>query len=242
MEELEDEISDEEPEDNLKKKNGTSGKGLKEFPLNLQNNLDPFITPLLKAAKLRSNLYVEEADVENLEILEEFTENLCEAINKKYLSTMKEIDSICDVCDKYLLSFLFETLENFTASRINNDKYQIDNNFRFDNNRIEVLLNSAIRYDNKRLYYKDFVKSCLDDLRMLQRNFDDGTYTGVDLEDFSCESQRLCNRFDAHTIPILLILPEYTLLLNKCVKILGEWLQYDIDYIRLIEEDLKVSL
>ena len=122
--------------------------------MNLQNNVDPFISPLLKAAKLRSNLYVKDSDMENLEILEEFTENLCEAMNFKFLPVMKEIDSICNVCDKYLLSFLFETLENFQASRINNDKYQIDNNFRFDNNRIEVLLNSSMRYDNKRLYYK----------------------------------------------------------------------------------------
>jgi hypothetical protein len=76
---------------------------------------------------------------------------------------------------------------------------------------------------------------------MLQRNFDDGTYNGVDLEDFSSESKRLCNRFDAHTIPILLIIPEYILLLNKCVGIMGEWLQYDIDYIGLIEEDIKVN-
>ena len=84
------------------------------------------------------------------------------------------------------------------------------------------------------------MKSALEDLRMIHRNFKDGAYTGIDLSDFSLENKKLSDRFEAHSVPILLIIPEYRLLLNKTIKILNEWLQYDEDYIGLIQEDLKV--
>ena len=79
---------------------------------------------------------------------------LCQAMSEKFVVKMSEIDSICNIFDRYLLSFLFSSVENFTSSKITNDQYQIDSNFRFENNRIDILLNTPIRYDNKRLFYK----------------------------------------------------------------------------------------
>ncbi len=241
IEAVEDEVSDEEPEVNhIRKKKSDTKKMIIEFPVDLQNNIDSFISPILREARIKNTLDVDEACIEDLEILEEHTQKLCHAINEKFIIIMNEINSLCDIYDKYLLSFLFSTVENFTSPKINNDNYQIDKNFRFQDNRIEILLNTSIKYDNKRLFYKDFVKSSLKDLKMIQTNFDDGTYNGIDLDDFTPETRKLCERFDAQTVPFLFIIPEYSLILNKCVKVLNEWLQYDKDYIGFIEEDLRV--
>jgi hypothetical protein len=238
-----DDVSDEEPEvDETRKKKSDSKKAVKELPVGLQNNMDSFISPILREAKMKYTLKVDEASAEDLEILEEYMQKLCRAINEKFVAKMNEINLLCDIFDKYFLSFLFSTVENFTSPKINNDHYQIDKSFRFENNRIEILLNTAIKYDNKRLFYKDFVKSSLKDLVMIQTRFDDGSYTGIDIDDFTLETQKLCERFDAQTVPILLIIPEYSLILNKCVRILNEWLQYDKEYVGLIQEDLKVGL
>ncbi len=240
---MRDDVSDEEPEvDETRKKKSDSKKAVKELPVGLQNNVDSFISPILREAKMKYTLKVTDASAEDLEILEEYMQKLCRAINEKFVAKMNEINLLCDIFDKYFLSFLFSTVENFTSPKINNDHYQIDKNFRFENNRIEILLNTAIKYDNKRLFYKDFVKSSLKDLVMIQTRFDDGTYTGIDIDDFTPETQKLCERFDAQTVPILLIIPEYSLILNKCARILNEWLQYDKEYVGLIQEDLKVGL
>ena len=46
-EEVEDEISDEESVIETKKKNSSSNQVVKEFPTDLQNNFDAFITPVM---------------------------------------------------------------------------------------------------------------------------------------------------------------------------------------------------
>lgn len=126
----------------------------KELPLDLQNNVDSFITPILKEAKMKNTLYVKEENIEDLEILEDLNEKINEAINERFILKMSEIDWICDICDKYFLSFLFSTVENFTSPKIKDDQYKIEKNFCFEENRIEILLNASMKYDNKRLYYK----------------------------------------------------------------------------------------
>ena len=191
---------------------------------------------------MKNALYVQDENIEDLEILEDLNDKINEALNQKFISQMNEIDWICDICDKYFLSFLFSTVENFTSPKIKDDEYKIEKNFRFEENRIEVLLNASMRYDNKRLYYKTFIKNSLDDLRNLHKDFDNGTFSGISLDDLSTESKKICNRFEMERIPILFLISEYNLVLNKCVKVLSEWLKYDMDYKDLIQEDLKVII
>ena len=204
-----------------------------------QKTTDSFIEQVLKETKAKSMLSVSKEHLEELDIFEELTERINEAMSDKFVVLMREIDSVCDTCNKYFLSFLFSVVQNFTAQTVKNDDYKIDANFRFENNRIDVLLNSAIKYDNKRLFYWDLIKKSLDNLRILHENFDDDTYEGVSLDDFTPDTQRLCQRFDAHLVPIILIIPEYSNVLKQCIRILNEWLEYDREYAMLIEVDLK---
>lgn len=89
------------------------------------------------------------------------------------------------------------------------------------------------------MYYINFIKKSLKSLVILKRKFDDGTYTGIKLEDLSHENRTLSRRFDLKDIPIVLILPEYSVVLNKCLKILHEWLVYDKEYSDFVLTDIK---
>ncbi len=55
----------------------------------------------------------------------------------------------------------------------------------------------------------------------------------------SHENRTLSKRFDLRDIPVVLILPEFSIVLNKCLKILHEWLIYDKEYTCFVETDTK---
>jgi hypothetical protein len=100
-------------------------------------------------------------------------------------------------------------------------------------------LDAPIKYDKKRLYYINFISKSIKSLESLKAKFNDGTYKGISLDDLSHENRTLSRRFDLRDIPVVLIIPEFSVVLNKCLKILHEWLIYDKEYTYFVETDIK---
>ena len=50
---------------------------------------------------MKNALYVQDENIEDLEILEDLNDKINEALNEKFISQMNEIDWICNICDSF---------------------------------------------------------------------------------------------------------------------------------------------
>jgi hypothetical protein len=226
-----------ESENKLPSINGNSDQPLPVKYERVPVTEDPVITPILIAHRNRQ-LFVNQVTEDNTDILSELIDKIQEGINDKYRTPIEEINGIAKIFEKYLLSFLLANSQNFLESKVKNDETELDT---YNRNliRTDILLEAPIKYDKKRLYYVNFIRQSINSLISLKAKFDDGTYNGITLDDLSHENKTLARRFDLKSLPVVLILPEYSVVLNKCVKILNEWLIYDKEYSDFIETDTK---
>lgn len=198
---------------------------------------DPIITPILVAHRNRK-LIIDQANEENTDILNDLYEKIQTCIYEKYKEPIEEIDHINRIFEKYLLSFLLANSQDFLESKVRNDETELDT---YNRNliRSDILLEAPIKYDKKRIYYISFIRKSLKSLFQLRDKYNDGTYKGISVDDLSHENRTLARKFDLKDIPIVLVLTEYSIVLNKCLRVLHEWLVYDKEYFNFVTRDIK---
>lgn len=64
-------------------------------------------------------------------------------------------------------------------------------------------------------------------------------FSGIPLKEFSEEIKKLANRFECEDLQLILIIPEMSVELNKCITLLNDWLQLDKTYVEYVLNDLE---
>lgn len=199
---------------------------------------DSIISPILIATK-RNFIRVDKQTEEDLSVLVDVVEKTLTAMSEKYSVIIKDIENICSICEKYMLSFYEQSLKDLFKLNGLNDSYEQDERMNDNLKKYESLLDTVIKYDEKRNFFINFVYKSMRNLNNVSKNFNDGTINGVYLKQFSEETQKLSKRFDLDYLQVLLIIPEYSKVLNKCVSYLKDWIEYDKEYPGFILNDLK---
>ena len=128
--------------------------------------------------------------------------------------------------------------KNFFIKRAKNDELQIES---FDINFIkpEILLNAAVKYDKRRFQFINSLKRSLRNIKDIGFKFDHESSNGISLNDLSHDGIKLSKRFDTDTVQVVCIFPDLSFQLNKCIRVLEDWLSYDQEYSDLILADTK---
>lgn len=188
---------------------------------------DPVINPLIVSLKKNYMIITREAELDS-SILSEYFETIMNAMDTRYSELLSEIESLCNLFEKYFQSFLqnnFDDLrQTYEKDRLVKKKQTINHK---NLTQTEELMDSAFEYNSKIKEYMAKIHSSIRALRRLKRKFDDGTTNGVYVKDFSSQSQNLSMRYECDLVPVVLILFEHSTQLKACLKLLKEWLAYD---------------
>lgn len=191
---------------------------------------DELITPLLKAAK-RNFIPVNKETEYDTQILDNVFKKTIQHL-KDFSHLIDHIEIINQTCDKYFCSFVEESYDSFQedeAIGLSRKNFELS----------KSLLDSALKYQERRKKYFKLIRKNIKNLRLLAEKFDDGTTEGVVVDDFSEETKKLSDRYDCDLIQVILIIPDHSLLLRSCIHTLREWIDYDRSYPSYILSDMK---
>jgi hypothetical protein len=191
---------------------------------------DDLITPLLKAAK-RNFIPVNKETECDSQILDNVFKKTIEFL-KDFSHLIDNIEIINQTCDKYFCSFIEESYDSFQeeeAIGLSRKNFDLS----------KSLLDSALKYQERRKKYFKLIRKNIKNLRILTEKFDDGTTEGVGVDDFSEETKKLSDRYDCDLIQLILIIPDNSLLLRSCIHTIREWIDYDRSYPSYILSDMK---
>lgn len=168
---------------------------------------DPVITPLLKQTRKKFIRLTDETETDT-DMLETLLGTTLSAMDA-YLMELENVECLCTIFEKYFLSF-FNLIEDY----VNPDMDASDPSVgAYKRN----MLDNVIKYEEKRKEHDEFVRRTLRRLDRVNRNFRDPNGTGVTLKQLSEDTQKLAGRYDADKIQLLLIMPEFSGQLNKCL-------------------------
>lgn len=191
---------------------------------NQLNNLDkkkfdPVITPLLSELE-KKYIKISQQDKLDLDMLIFVCDQIDSALDQDYKELIDSMELIAFTCQKYLLSFYQES-SNIESKMVG---------------KLSDLLEQVVKYDVKKNSIFKYTKKYIDKLRKIHQSFNE--QNGLFLKQFSENGKTLSSRFDVDKVQILLIIPENSFLLNECVKLLQEWIEYDSLYVKMIENDI----
>ncbi|RNA26449.1 hypothetical protein BpHYR1_003681 [Brachionus plicatilis] len=184
-----------------------------------KKKFDPLITPLLSGIR-KNYIKISQQDELDLESLISVLDQSETALEQDYKELIDSMEIIAFTCHKYLLSFYQE------GSHIESKMV----------GKLSDLLEQVVKYDSKKSWLFKYTKKYINYLRNIHHSFSDPN--GVSLKQFSDTGHKISARFDLDHLQVLLIIPENSYLLNECVKMLREWIEYDSLYAKMVENDI----
>lgn len=208
---------------------------------------DEQISPLLKQVK-RKYIKVTEDTKHDLDVMEQVFASTEEFLKTFAVRVLNQVEVLNSTCDKYFWSFIEESFDSFHE---NKTLGLSDKSFE----QSKQLLDSALKYQQKRKVYFKSLRRILKALRYLNEKFhdqttkdaedewidreDDPRRSGLSLQMFSDETRLLSDRYDCDLIQLILIIPEHSSLVKQCLQTFREWLDYDRSYASYILSDMK---
>ncbi|CAF1124829.1 unnamed protein product [Brachionus calyciflorus] len=192
---------------------------------------DNLISPLLNSIK-RNFIQIDQESLVDLDCLINIQDLTLQAINTEYSQIIELIEQINSLCDKYLLSFYEKTIEDLS---ILDKEPQLEHSKKLLKNFEQIL-----KYDQKKNSIFKTIKKNLHNLKNLYLLFSEENSNGILSKNLSDFSKNLSKRFDLDDVQVVLLIPEFSYLLNDCVILLREWINYDSQYSGLIENDMKI--
>ena len=186
-----------------------------------KKKFDPLITPLISGIK-KKFIKISQQDELDLDVLILVLDQIETALNQDYKELIDSVECIAFTSKKYLLSFYQQ------SDNIHQESKMVG--------KLSDLLDQVVKYDSKKNWLFKYSQKYINYLRNIKLSFSD--FDGVLMKQFSDAGHKLSARFDLDQLQVLLIIPENNHLLNECVKMLREWIEYDSLYTNMVESDI----
>lgn len=170
----------------------------------------------------------------NFNRLKTLINDMIESVCQKYPQIIKKIETLILLFDKYFVSLSnidFTHNSEFTM----NDSIETSNTHEF-----KIFMNSVFNYETKREEYIDSISKILKSLKSMHETFVDSFSLGLSPNSFCLEVRDIAIKCDVCSLTAILVIPEYSFQLKKCIQILKDWLKLDYSYIPDIEADMKL--